>query len=79
MSDVNPKEESVQTLSLSNFVIDPKMSFEELRKKARQLEHEIDNKLVAFSKLAASYGSVNASVTSDRDSDTSPLLTGDQK
>ncbi|KAL7635654.1 UNVERIFIED_CONTAM: hypothetical protein RMT77_013471 [Armadillidium vulgare] len=79
MSDVNLKEESIQTISLSNFVIDPKMSFEELRKKARQLEHEIDNKLVAFSKLAASYGSVNASVNSDRDSDTSPLLTGDQK
>ncbi|CAL4101730.1 unnamed protein product, partial [Meganyctiphanes norvegica] len=49
------------------------MSFEELRKSARQLESEIDVKLVSFSKLASNYGGA-----SPNSSDTQPLLSGDQ-
>lgn len=49
------------------------MSFEDLRKHARQLESEIDAKLVSFSKLASSYGGVTAT-----SNDTQPLLSGDQ-
>ena len=56
------------------------MSFEDLRKRARQLENEIDIKLIAFSKLATSYGSsANRSTSGDSSSDTVPLLSGDQK
>lgn len=54
---------------------DVKMSFEELRKRARQLESEIDVKLVSFSKIAASYGTTVASGTK---SESVPLLSGDQ-
>ncbi|XP_025093020.1 Golgi SNAP receptor complex member 1-like isoform X2 [Pomacea canaliculata] len=43
--------------------------WEDLRKQARQLENEIDLKLVSFSKLGTSYTSHR-----DGDSDTSPLL-----
>ncbi|KAK7082218.1 Golgi SNAP receptor complex member 1 [Halocaridina rubra] len=51
------------------------MSFEDLRKRARQLESEIDVKLVSFSKIAASYGS---SSISNSNSETVALLSGDQ-
>ncbi|XP_068215126.1 Golgi SNAP receptor complex member 1 [Palaemon carinicauda] len=51
------------------------MSFEDLRKRARQLESEIDVKLVSFSKIAASYGSSSAS---NANSETVALLSGDQ-
>ena len=53
------------------------MSFEDLRKRARQLESEIDVKLVSFSKLAANYGSTSNS-KKDNDSETASLLSGDQ-
>ncbi|KAK7088295.1 Golgi SNAP receptor complex member 1-like isoform X3 [Littorina saxatilis] len=43
--------------------------WEDLRKQARQLENEIDLKLVSFSKLGTNY-----STHRDVDSDTSPLL-----
>lgn len=51
------------------------MSFEDLRKRARQLESEIDVKLVSFSKIAASYGT---NVASSSNSETMALLSGDQ-
>ncbi|KAK4323547.1 hypothetical protein Pmani_005779 [Petrolisthes manimaculis] len=51
------------------------MSFEDLRKRARQLESEIDVKLVSFSKIAASYGSNSASSSN---SESVALLSGDQ-
>ncbi|XP_066983308.1 Golgi SNAP receptor complex member 1 [Macrobrachium rosenbergii] len=51
------------------------MSFEDLRKRARQLESEIDVKLVSFSKIAASYGSSSAT---NANSETVALLSGDQ-
>ncbi|XP_053645208.1 Golgi SNAP receptor complex member 1 [Cherax quadricarinatus] len=54
---------------------DVKMSFEDLRKRARQLESEIDVKLVSFSKIAASYGT---NVASSSNSETMALLSGDQ-
>lgn len=54
---------------------DMKMSFEDLRKRARQLESEIDVKLVSFSKIAASYGT---SAAADTTSETVALLSGDQ-
>ncbi|CAL4083994.1 unnamed protein product [Meganyctiphanes norvegica] len=50
------------------------MSFEDLRKRARQLESEIDGKLVALSKIAASYGS-SSKANSNRES--APLLSED--
>ena len=53
------------------------MSFEDLRKRARQLESEIDIKLVSFSKLAANYGS-SSSNERDTDSEKASLLSGDQ-
>lgn len=53
-----------------------KMSFEDLRKRARQLESEIDVKLVSFSKIAASYGSSNTASTTNPESVS--LLSGDQ-
>ncbi|XP_027212785.1 Golgi SNAP receptor complex member 1 [Penaeus vannamei] len=56
-------------------VEDNKMSFEDLRKRARQLESEIDMKLVSFSRIAASYGS---NVASNTNSETVALLSGDQ-
>ncbi|XP_042894310.1 Golgi SNAP receptor complex member 1-like [Penaeus japonicus] len=56
-------------------VEDNKMSFEDLRKRARQLESEIDMKLVSFSRIAASYGS---NVPSNTNSETVALLSGDQ-
>lgn len=54
---------------------DIKMSFEDLRKRARQLESEIDVKLVSFSKIAASYGS---NATSNSNSESVALLSGEQ-
>ncbi|XP_071848759.1 Golgi SNAP receptor complex member 1-like isoform X1 [Apostichopus japonicus] len=45
--------------------------WEDLRKRARQLENEIDLKLVSFSKLGTNYSSHRDDVNS---SDTSPLL-----
>ncbi|CAH1114992.1 unnamed protein product [Psylliodes chrysocephalus] len=48
------------------------LSYEDLRKQARQLENEIDLKLVAFSKLGAGIKTPNASHP-----DTIPLLSGD--
>lgn len=53
-----------------------KMSFEDLRKRARQLESEIDVKLVSFSKIAASYGSSNAA--SNTNPESVSLLSGEQ-
>lgn len=44
----------------------------DLRKQARQLENEIDLKLVAFSKLGAGIKTPNSS-----NSDTVPLLSGE--
>lgn len=54
---------------------DISLSFEDLRKRARQLESEIDMKLVSFSRIAASYGS---NVASNTNSETVALLSGDQ-
>ena len=51
-----------------------KMSFEELRKRARQLEGDVDAKLVTFSKLASSYGS---SKTNKVSADSVPLISPD--
>lgn len=53
------------------------MSFEDLRKRARQLESEIDVKLVSFSKIAASYGT-SAVASNSSSSETVALLSGDQ-
>ncbi|KAF2349489.1 hypothetical protein FHG87_019756 [Trinorchestia longiramus] len=52
------------------------MSFEELRRRARQLEGDIDAKLVAFSKLASSYGSHKSP---SPNSDATPLLSSDDQ
>uniref|UniRef100_A0A2P2HZW3 Golgi SNAP receptor complex member 1 n=1 Tax=Hirondellea gigas TaxID=1518452 RepID=A0A2P2HZW3_9CRUS len=52
-----------------------KMSFEELRKRARKLEGDIDAKLVLFSKLASNYGSSHRS----NKSDSIPLLSTDDQ
>ncbi|XP_076049687.1 golgi SNAP receptor complex member Gos28 isoform X2 [Oratosquilla oratoria] len=49
------------------------MSFEDLRKRARQLESEIDVKLVSLSKVATSYGSSNSN-----NSETQSLLSSSQ-
>uniref|UniRef100_A0A2C9JRR0 Golgi SNAP receptor complex member 1 n=1 Tax=Biomphalaria glabrata TaxID=6526 RepID=A0A2C9JRR0_BIOGL len=43
--------------------------WEDLRRQARQLENEVDLKLVSFSKLGTSYSSQR-----DYDSDTAPLM-----
>lgn len=48
-------------------------NWEDLRKQARQVENELDVKLVAYSKLGAGYGSAPTSVPSDQQ----PLLGGD--
>ncbi|XP_046548919.1 Golgi SNAP receptor complex member 1-like isoform X1 [Haliotis rubra] len=51
--------------------------WEDLRKQARQLENEIDLKLVSFSKLGTSYSSqrdYESPPASDEKSDTAPLL-----
>ncbi|MPC21786.1 Golgi SNAP receptor complex member 1 [Portunus trituberculatus] len=56
--------------------VEVKMSFEDLRKRARQLESEIDVKLVSFSKIAASYGSSSAAINTNPESVS--LLSGDQ-
>lgn len=50
------------------------MSFEDLRKRARQLESEIDGKLVSLSKIAATYGS-KSGANNDRES--APLISED--
>ncbi|XP_037078151.1 Golgi SNAP receptor complex member 1-like [Pollicipes pollicipes] len=49
-------------------------NWEDLRKQARQVENELDVKLVAYSKLGAGYGNVTASIPSDQQ----PLL-GDEQ
>ena len=51
------------------------MSFEELRKSARQLEGEIDGKLVAFSKFASTYRSQPKEAISNYEA--TPLINGD--
>ena len=43
-------------------------NWEGLRKQARALENEIDNKLVTFSKLGTNYSRTKASVESDKQS-----------
>ncbi|XP_073674092.1 Golgi SNAP receptor complex member 1 isoform X1 [Garra rufa] len=48
--------------------------WEDLRKQARQLENELDLKLVSFSKLCTSYSSSRDSRRGDSSSDTTPLL-----
>ncbi|XP_068601403.1 Golgi SNAP receptor complex member 1 [Brachionichthys hirsutus] len=48
--------------------------WEDLRKQARQLENELDLKLVSFSKLCTSYSSSREGRRSDTRSDTTPLL-----
>ncbi|KAJ8972154.1 hypothetical protein NQ314_000380 [Rhamnusium bicolor] len=50
------------------------LSYEDLRKQARQLENEIDLKLVAFSKLGAG---IKTPHSSHADPDTVPLLSGE--
>ncbi|XDV32291.1 hypothetical protein PO909_003149, partial [Leuciscus waleckii] len=46
----------------------------DLRKQARQLENELDLKLVSFSKLCTSYSSSRDGRRGDSSSDTTPLL-----
>ncbi|XP_020323526.1 Golgi SNAP receptor complex member 1-like isoform X2 [Oncorhynchus nerka] len=46
----------------------------DLRKQARQLENELDLKLVSFSKLCTSYSSSRDGRRGDSNSDTAPLL-----
>ncbi|XP_014018163.1 Golgi SNAP receptor complex member 1 isoform X1 [Salmo salar] len=46
----------------------------DLRKQARQLENELDLKLVSFSKLCTSYSSSRDGRRGDSNSDTTPLL-----
>uniref|UniRef100_A0A8C7FC80 Golgi SNAP receptor complex member 1 n=1 Tax=Oncorhynchus kisutch TaxID=8019 RepID=A0A8C7FC80_ONCKI len=48
--------------------------WEDLRKQARQLENELDLKLVSFSKLCTSYSSSRDGRRGDSNSDTAPLL-----
>ncbi|XP_026138024.1 Golgi SNAP receptor complex member 1 isoform X1 [Carassius auratus] len=48
--------------------------WEDLRKQARQLENELDLKLVSFSKLCTSYSSSRDGRRGDSSSDTAPLL-----
>ncbi|KAM9443319.1 Golgi SNAP receptor complex member 1-like isoform 1-T1 [Salvelinus alpinus] len=48
--------------------------WEDLRKQARQLENELDLKLVSFSKLCTSYSSSRDGRRGDSNSDTTPLL-----
>ncbi|TNN34941.1 Golgi SNAP receptor complex member 1 [Liparis tanakae] len=48
--------------------------WEDLRKQARQLETELDLKLVSFSKLCTSYSSSRDGRRGDATSDTTPLL-----
>lgn len=48
--------------------------WEDLRKQARQLENELDLKLVSFSKLCTSYSSSRDGRRGDSSSDTTPLL-----
>ncbi|XP_046891888.1 Golgi SNAP receptor complex member 1 isoform X1 [Hypomesus transpacificus] len=48
--------------------------WEDLRKQARQLENELDLKLVSFSKLCTSYSTSRDGRRGDSSSDTTPLL-----
>ncbi|XP_064830840.1 Golgi SNAP receptor complex member 1 isoform X1 [Oncorhynchus masou masou] len=48
--------------------------WEDLRKQARQLENELDLKLVSFSKLCTSYSSSRDGRRGDSNSDNAPLL-----
>ncbi|XP_076831964.1 Golgi SNAP receptor complex member 1 isoform X1 [Brachyhypopomus gauderio] len=48
--------------------------WEDLRKQARQLENELDLKLVSFSKLCTSYSGSRDGRRGDSSSDTTPLL-----
>ncbi|KAG6928511.1 golgi SNAP receptor complex member 1, partial [Chelydra serpentina] len=48
----------------------------DLRKQARQLENELDLKLVSFSKLCTSYSHSSAREGRRDSSDTTPLLNG---
>ncbi|XP_062329110.1 Golgi SNAP receptor complex member 1 isoform X1 [Osmerus eperlanus] len=48
--------------------------WEDLRKQARQLENELDMKLVSFSKLCTSYSTSRDGRRGDSSSDTTPLL-----
>merc|ERR1719204_186518 len=57
----------------SSMMADMGNQWEDLRKQARQLENEIDLKLVSFSKLGTSFSSQSEFTLST--SDTSPLLT----
>ncbi|XP_053851613.1 Golgi SNAP receptor complex member 1 isoform X3 [Vidua macroura] len=50
--------------------------WEDLRKQARQLENELDLKLVSFSKLCTSYSSSRDGRRDRYSSDTTPLLNG---
>ncbi|KAM5180771.1 Golgi SNAP receptor complex member 1 [Mantella aurantiaca] len=50
--------------------------WEDLRKQARQLENELDLKLVSFSKLCTSYSHSNSREGRRDSSDTTPLLNG---
>ncbi|XP_064022183.1 Golgi SNAP receptor complex member 1 isoform X3 [Pogoniulus pusillus] len=50
--------------------------WEDLRKQARQLENELDLKLVSFSKLCTSYGGGRDGRRDRYSSDTTPLLNG---
>ncbi|XP_028937882.1 Golgi SNAP receptor complex member 1 isoform X2 [Ornithorhynchus anatinus] len=50
--------------------------WEDLRKQARQLENELDLKLVSFSKLCTSYSHSNVRDGRRDSSDTTPLLNG---
>ncbi|XP_061868417.1 Golgi SNAP receptor complex member 1 isoform X4 [Colius striatus] len=50
--------------------------WEDLRKQARQLENELDLKLVSFSKLCTSYSSTRDGRRDRYSSDTTPLLNG---
>jgi hypothetical protein len=70
---------AMSTISDVRCVVDAEkvdnMSFEELRRRARLLEGDIDAKLVVFSKLATTYGSQSSSSSAD----TTPLLTSDDQ
>ena len=69
MSTEKSEASEISTDDLEN------MSFEELRKRARQLEGEVDAKLVSFSKFASIYRSTN---TANSSSDSVPLISNDE-
>ncbi|XP_071484390.1 Golgi SNAP receptor complex member 1-like [Diadema antillarum] len=70
MSDTNNPGSTPESTAMRNMA--QGNQWEDLRKKARQLENEIDLKLVSFSKLGTSFSTITSNGFDS--SDTSPLL-----